>query len=378
MGAHAQMTLTARPSVTIAGTATDQHGETFSITGMSGITHRSGTAQGSEFLAVMDNSSRVVRIAVTFNANGSIASRSVMGGVTLAQAGDHEGIAFTTAALNSVYVSDETGPAIRAFSLTTGEVIATLPMPAVFTAPGNLRGNFGFESLTRRAGTGELWTANEEALAVDGELSTPSTGTLVRLTRYDAMGISRQQIAYRTEPMHGSAVSGARSGVSDLVALPDGRLLVLERSFSLGQGFFRGAVYLVDPAQPGVTDVSGLPGLIGQTFTPVTKTELWAAAVGQNLEGLALGPRLSLTSRVVLGVVDDADLLSNNTLIPFQWTNLSACPADVDGAGGVTIDDLFIYLNMWFTGEGSADMDGVGGVGIDDLFVFLGRWFAGC
>lgn len=376
-GAHAQMTLTARPSMTIAGSATDQHGEAFTITGMSGITHRSGTAQGSEFLAVMDNSSRVVRIAAAFNANGSIASRSVIGGMTLAQAGDYEGITFTTSAQNWVYISDETGPAIRAFSLTSGDVMATLTVPEVFTTPGNLRGNFGFESLTRRAGTGELWTANEEALTVDGPLSTPSAGTLVRLTRYDALGVPRQQIAYRTEPMHGSAVSGARSGVSDLVALPDGRLLVLERSFSLGQGFFRGAVYLVDPAQAGVTDVSGLPGLIGQTLTVVSKTELWAAAVGQNLEGLALGPRLSMQSRVVLGVVDDADVLSNNTLMPFQLTDAGACPADADGSGGVTIDDLFVYLNMWFMGADAADIDGVGGVGIDDLFGFLGRWFAG-
>ena len=61
-----------------------------------------------------------------------------------------------------------------------------------------------------------------------------------------------------------------------------------------------------------------------------------------------------------------------------QFVRDYRCRADFNESGGVTIDDLFLYFNAWFTGDPSADMDGRGGVGIDDLFLFLDRWFTGC
>ena len=64
------------------------------------------------------------------------------------------------------------------------------------------------------------------------------------------------------------------------------------------------------------------------------------------------------------------------------------CPADINGVGGVTIDDLFIYINIYFsscTGQTgnpcnglTADFNGVGGVTIDDLFLFINAYFTGC
>ena len=54
------------------------------------------------------------------------------------------------------------------------------------------------------------------------------------------------------------------------------------------------------------------------------------------------------------------------------------CPADFDGSGQVAIDDLFHYLNAFFTNNPAADTDGVGGVSIDDLFQFFNFWFRGC
>lgn len=65
------------------------------------------------------------------------------------------------------------------------------------------------------------------------------------------------------------------------------------------------------------------------------------------------------------------------------------CAADFDGSGSSSIDDLFIYLNAWFSScDGTqpgapcngrnADMNAAGGVTIDDLFIFLNAWFAGC
>lgn len=54
------------------------------------------------------------------------------------------------------------------------------------------------------------------------------------------------------------------------------------------------------------------------------------------------------------------------------------CVADVNGQNGVTIDDLFLYLNAYFVAGPVADTDGNGAVSIDDLFLFINAWFLGC
>lgn len=54
------------------------------------------------------------------------------------------------------------------------------------------------------------------------------------------------------------------------------------------------------------------------------------------------------------------------------------CPADFDRAGGVTVADIFSFLNAWFAGDVSADFDGIDGVQVADIFGFLNRWFSGC
>lgn len=56
------------------------------------------------------------------------------------------------------------------------------------------------------------------------------------------------------------------------------------------------------------------------------------------------------------------------------------CFADYNQSGGVTIDDLFLYFDAWFTGNPLADTSGNGAStpNIDDLFLFLNVWFTGC
>lgn len=56
------------------------------------------------------------------------------------------------------------------------------------------------------------------------------------------------------------------------------------------------------------------------------------------------------------------------------------CRADFDQSGTVSIDDLFLYLNAWFTGAPAAAITsgGTAAPAIDDLFLFLNAWFTGC
>lgn len=56
--------------------------------------------------------------------------------------------------------------------------------------------------------------------------------------------------------------------------------------------------------------------------------------------------------------------------------NTPACAADWDHNGTVDADDLFSFLDAWFSG--SADFNQSGSTNPDDLFAFLDAWFMGC
>lgn len=55
-----------------------------------------------------------------------------------------------------------------------------------------------------------------------------------------------------------------------------------------------------------------------------------------------------------------------------------ACPADFNGAGGISVQDLFDFLVSYFAGEARADFNGVDGLSVQDVFDFLAAYFAGC
>ncbi len=54
------------------------------------------------------------------------------------------------------------------------------------------------------------------------------------------------------------------------------------------------------------------------------------------------------------------------------------CAADFNGAGGLTVQDIFDFLADWFAGNPTADFNGVGGLTVQDIFDFLAAWFVGC
>lgn len=64
----------------------------------------------------------------------------------------------------------------------------------------------------------------------------------------------------------------------------------------------------------------------------------------------------------------DADLLGPGGSI--------CCPADFNGDGTVSVQDIFDFLSAWFSG--SADFNGDSATTIQDLFDYLTAYFAGC
>lgn len=277
---------------------------------LSGLTRYTG----SVYFAVSDaaNQRRVYQLEINVNpANGRITNAAVIATNTVSTGYDLEGIAYHPGR-GTLFIADEgqhpAGGFIREHRISDGALLGTVTIPARMLEDRN---NYGLESLSW---SGEaLWTANEEALENESALSTATSGSVVRLQKFNSVFQAAGQWAYLTDSFgyDSPLTTVERSGVCDLLALPDGRLLVLERA--LGFGFipsYRNRLYHVDFS--GATDVSAIPNLDAGGFTPVSKTLLWERNMGsvssRNFEGIALGPPLpliGLTSHSVLLIADN-------------------------------------------------------------------------
>lgn len=269
---------------------------------LSGITY----AGGADYYAVGDNGATTIwQVAAKIGAGlGWLWSGAVTGGINAPGMGrDSEGVALRPGR-GSVWVSDEIDSTITEFSLSTGAAVGSVAVPDIYR-PANVQGNFGLESLSY--GAGELWTANEEALRSDGSLSTTKSGSWVRIQRFTGEDVTATtQYAYKTDRITGMSpfISVERSGLVDLLALPDGRVLSLEREVGGFFPHFRSRIYQVDFS--GATDVSTLPSLADGGFTAVNKRLLWQGTfLSDNFEGMTLGPRLNNGGYTVLLVSDD-------------------------------------------------------------------------
>ncbi|MDH6551121.1 esterase-like activity of phytase family protein [Streptomyces sp. SAI-041] len=147
-------------------------------------------------------------------------------------------------------ITSETEPSIRRYS-ADGRILDRLPVPASLqVAPaGRATSNQTFEGLTLLHGGRTLLASMEYALSGDAA----GTVRFQTWTRHGKTWEPAAQYAYRTD--------AAFLGVPEVQALPDGRLLVLERGFTSGVGNTV-RLYLADPRH--ATDTSGVETLTGQ------------------------------------------------------------------------------------------------------------------
>ncbi|MFC4500572.1 MULTISPECIES: esterase-like activity of phytase family protein [Streptomyces] len=158
-------------------------------------------------------------------------------------------------------ITSETEPSIRRYS-ADGRILDRLPVPAsLLVAPaGRATTNQTFEGLTLLPGGRTLLASMEYAISGD-------TAGIVRFqtwtrTRGNHFRLAAQY-AYRTDdPI---------LGVPEVQALPDGRLLVLERGFTAGVGNTV-RLYLADPRH--ATDTSRIDNLTGQPDVRLIKKTL--------------------------------------------------------------------------------------------------------
>ena len=264
------------------------------FTDLSGLTWVSG----AEFAAVSDKATAVVPLTITLDPRTGAVTGVVPGMLrrVAAAISDFEGIAWLAAA-ECFAVAGEGGPGLQCFARRNGKAFPPLPLPQAFMNP---RPNLSLESLTWDAGARLLWTANEEALPGDGEVSGRERGTRVRLQALTAEGRPVRQVAWETEPAS-MRFQGAGNGVAELCAPGDGSLLVLERGF--GKGGLHARIFHADPTS--AMDVSAAASLGAANVVPVRKTLLVDLTTGfTNYEALCAGPSLADGTRILVLAAD--------------------------------------------------------------------------
>lgn len=229
-------------------------------------------------------------------------------------------------------------PTLREARRDGGFVAAYPPVPnlRMERTERGPRSNLTWEGLALTPDRTALWLSMEGPLYQDGPLADTEQGALLRFTRIahpkagdvtaakgttgaagatgatGAPGTTTMlgQYAYRTEPVpHAPIVPRGftEHGVSEILALSDTRILVLERSYVLGRGF---TVRLFEADAAGATDIRNVAALAGQAIVPMKKRlVLDFAALGlphlDNLEGMSWGPTLANGKRTLVFVSDD-------------------------------------------------------------------------
>ncbi len=230
---------------------------------------------------------------------------------------DCEGVAYNPST-QTVFISGEGDQEILEYDLAGKPTGRQLNIPRIFKKD-KIVGNYGFEALTYCAATQQFWTTTESTLPADGAAASAKYSdeqNLLRLQSFDHNLQPRAQYAYRMDrgrnDDHGMIYT---YGVPSMLALPDGRLLVLEREANVSKGYFSSEVkckiFEVNPTEGWQIDSSVklsaldpnhfLTKRLVATFTTRLTPFNYSFA---NYEGMCLGAKLNDGRQTLLLISD--------------------------------------------------------------------------
>jgi len=176
-------------------------------------------------------------------------------------------------------------------------------------------GNSGYESLAYCDATQTIWTCTENVMQKDRESVYVDSAAIIRLQAYDTKLNKIAEYAYRLDP---PAYTNRRPkhyahGVSELLALDNGSLLVLEREFyvpkSIVGAFVICKLYEIFPSDSSRFGAE----MMNEAYpVPVKKNKIceWDSKFSlfnrslANYEGMCLGPKLADGSQTIILVAD--------------------------------------------------------------------------
>ena len=230
---------------------------------------------------------------------------------------DCEGIAYVPET-NTVFISGEGDQRIMEYDMDGQPTGRETNVPAIFSR-SNIFPNYGFEALSYDPTAQRLWTTTEGMLPIDGQTASPVSPGVQNLLRIQAFNHELQpvaQYAYRMD--RGKTEDFGKIyvyGVPTITALPDGRLLVLEREADITAGGLSSSVrcklYLVNPSEGHQIDSSvNLSMLDPNKFLIKKLLADWHTAAQPikmnfaNYEGMCLGRKLNDGRQTLLLISD--------------------------------------------------------------------------
>ncbi|WP_228893203.1 esterase-like activity of phytase family protein [Pseudoduganella aquatica] len=197
-----------------------------------------------------------------------------------------------------------------------GAYLGAVQLPEMFRVSREEKGsrdNLSFEGLSFAPDGRSMWVAMESPLYQDGPLPTPAGGAFVRISRMDRDGRMLEQYAYPVDAIPAAPGPGkvADNGVSEIVAVNQRSLLVLERSaVQDAAGAYKNYIRLYEmETGGGASDVRGVEALAGGGFRPAAKRlvlDLNTLGIRlDNLEAMSFGPKLPNGHDSLLIVSDD-------------------------------------------------------------------------
>lgn len=219
---------------------------------------------------------------------------------------DQEAIAYFPPA-NTVFVAAESTQRIQEYTLDGKLTGRELNIPQKFSCD-SIYGNYGFESLSYNARTHRFWTVTEHTLKADGEKSLPSNSVpcKLRLLEFDDELNPVGEYVYETDvPKARKNPAQYAFGVSELLALDDGSVLVLEREFHVARKYLgswvRCKIYRYRPQE-------GTKTLVARVTTRLNAVRRNLA----NYEGMCLGPKNARGRQSLFLIADSQNNYGNS------------------------------------------------------------------
>jgi len=219
---------------------------------------------------------------------------------------DAEGIAFLPRT-NTLLVVGEADSSILEYDLSGRLTGRFIQLEAAHD-------NRGYESLTYNDSTATLWTCTEYALDRDRQPTDGDENILLRLQSFDLNFAPLAQYLYRMDaPQSRKRHRYYAHGVSEMVALDDGTLLILEREVHVPRRYLGATVecklYRVKPTAASMiaadADIDGSVQPLEKTLACrwQSRLNLFSHSLA-NYEGACIAPPLADGATVVLLIAD--------------------------------------------------------------------------
>lgn len=237
---------------------------------------------------------------------------------------DCEGVAYFPEK-NTVFVSGEEEQRILEYTIEGRLTGRELAIPSIMQR-NKIVSNLGFEALTYNDEQKRFWTTTESTLPADGKQSSPHNPLIhnrLRFVSFDNTLKHVESYVYQMDLLKAKNKSATSLyGVPSLLALDDGRIIVMEREgcFPKQQygSWVRIKLYIVNPklSEPVSLDTPmarvGDDSVMSKELICEFVTRLRLGSMNlSNYEGMCLGPKLNDGRQTLILIADSQNGMGN-------------------------------------------------------------------